>query len=205
MNSGIHFGRIGIIFIALLGVAVIFILLGKKNIERIADVSITTTRQIAPLVTNPVQPKGDTVDPNVYKNETYGFGAIFLTKAEAATECPLDARMAYDPIREYVFADQAIQCSPTADNSELFYNKQGGQLETMVFDLTKCHDAVKDQIEGRFCTKYDKAGVTDGKSTGKWPVGTWTKSGDYITFYVDLTLGKNEHWKSDYKLLVLER
>ncbi|MFZ2187023.1 MAG: hypothetical protein WAV46_00095 [Candidatus Moraniibacteriota bacterium] len=205
MYSNIRFGRIGIIFIALVGIAILLFLIGKQSIEIVACVPLSGIEPPASRVASPAPRPESVTDPNIYRNDTYGFGTIFLTKVEAATECPLEARMAYDPIKEYVFADQPIECAPDADNSERFYNERGGQLETMVFDLTKCHDAVKDQIEERFCTKYDTVGVTSGQSTGKWPTGTWTKSGDYITFYLDLTFGKNEHWKSDYKFLVLER
>lgn len=201
----VRWGRIGIVSVSLLGLAIIFFLIGKSGIETV-NAPDQTTGQVISKKTDAKQPQGNAADARTYKNATYGFGAIFLSQAEAATECSLDAKLAYDPIKEYVFADQPIECAPAdVKDSDAFYNERGGQLETMVFDLTKCHDATKDQIEERFCAKYDVKGVTNGVSTGKWPKGTWTKSGDFITFYVDLTLGKNEHWKSDYKFLVLER
>lgn len=205
MNTGIHWWKIGVITVAFFGVAVIFFLIGKTNIEWMTAVPLQVTEQGAPVAIDVKQPQGNDVDLRTYKNDTYGFGAIFLARVEAATECSLDSRMAYDPIKEYVFAPQPIECAHDTEDTESFYNERGGQLETMVFDLTKCRDAVKDQIEERFCTKYDQTGVTNGVSTGKWPTGTWTKSGDYVTFYLDLTFGKNGHWKSDYKFLVLER
>lgn len=216
MNTKIHFGRIGIVFVSLLGIAIIIFLIGKKSIDIVTPVPTEGVRQNAvPLAglkdtekTQEGQSQGqrDPIDQNTYKNDAYGFGTIFLAKAETATECPLDSTMAYDPIKEYIFADQPIECARTTEATEKFYNERGGHLATVVFDLKKCRDAKTDQNEKFFCAKYDETNEIAGKTTGKgWPASTWTKSGDFLTFYLDLTLGKNEHWKSDYKFLVLER
>jgi len=205
MNTEIRLERIAIIFVSLLGVAIIFLFIGKRSIEVITPVATPrATNQI--VATNMEQSQENFADPNMYKNITYGFGAVFLAKAATATECSLDSHMAYDPIKEYVFADQPIRCALRSEDSMVVYNKQGGQLATIVFDLNKCRDAQTDQSEKGFCATYDTTTETAGKTAGKsWLASTWTKSGDFLTFYIDLTLGKNEHWKSDYKFLVLER
>lgn len=205
MSTKIHFRKISIVFVSLLGVAIIFLLIGKNSINMSTPIAmpIVTDHSVA---TKTEQLQEKVADPNTYKNDTYGFGTIFLAKAATATECSLDSHMAYDPIKEYVFANQPVKCASRSEDSMNVYSEQGGQLATVVFDLNKCRDVQTDRSEKSFCATYDKTIETVGKTAGKsWPVSTWTKSGNFLTFYMDLTLGKNNHWKSDYKFLVLER
>jgi hypothetical protein len=200
MERQIHLGRIGLALVIAIIVAVAFFQAGKKFIasEGYNSFGHDTLQSFAPK-------EERKTEPNTYKNDTYGFGAIFLAKAETATECPLDSRMANNPIKEYIFGDGPVECAHDTQDPQGFYKEHGGQLGTWVFDLSKCRDKVSDKAEKDFCAIYAKTSATDGRADNGWPSGRWTKSGDFLTFYTDLSFGENPHYTSDYKFLVLER
>jgi hypothetical protein len=205
MNKKIHWGQVVVLSVALTGIAIILFLIGKAGIEAVSFTATPVTKLTSEVKDSVEQSQDTAVDSHAYKNDTYGFGAIFIAQAQTATECPLDSQMAYNPIREYVFSLDPIECAHDTQDADGFYSERGGRLATLVFDLNKCHDAKGDKTEKSFCAKYDKVSTSDGKAVDGWPAGTWTKSGNYLTFYVDLTFGKDTNWKSDYKFLVLER
>lgn len=197
MNREVHLGKIGIVLVVFIGFAMIVFHAGKRNIEQ--TIQMNSGMQVASKV--------ETVEKKTYKNDTYGFGVVFLARAATMTECDLDSTHADNPITEFVFADKAVECAKNTKQAEDagFYPLQGGRLETMVFNLKKCRDEATNKAERDFCATYMETSATDGRADQGWPSGRWTKSGDFLTFYFDLLRGENSRWKQDYKFLVLVR
>lgn len=204
MDTEINWQKVVIMFIAVSSVAFIFFLLGRKSTERVVIAPTVMPENIS--VQKTVEPESVPLaeEPNTYKNEQYGFGVISLAQAQESTECQAEAKYAYDPVREYIFSDTMVECAGSAiKDHEDFYTKQGGQLETLVFDITKCDDAVTDKVEKVFCDKYVKTAEIEGSAVGaRWPTGKWIKSGEYLTFFTPLASQNSDLLRTQYKFLM---
>jgi len=207
MDTEINWQKVAVVFIAVTGVAFIFFFFFIKSIEKVVLVS-----SVVPSAVTLPKSEGETVvsskessqnDQNTYKNEQYGFGLIFLKQTQQMTECQSSVKYAYDPVREYIFSDKKIACAVDVKDHEKFYTEQGAQLETLVFDMTKCADTVTDKVEKVFCDKYGKISETEGNTTGKrWPSGSWVRSSDYVTFFTPLASQKSADLVASYKFLM---
>lgn len=204
----IHWGRVGVMLVAGIGIASIFFLIAKEGSENRDGLSSTPVLTLSEPQSKPddkSQSPAVAADSNTYQNDTYGFGVTFISRAAVSTECPFGlSTKAYNPITEYVFSDKAVECAHDTQDPEDFYSLRGGRLLATVFDLKKCLDKEVDSAEKTFCQEYAATTVTTGQAAEKeWPSGSWTKSGEYLTFYSDLTFEQNKNWQSDYTFLAL--
>ncbi|MFZ2299992.1 MAG: hypothetical protein WAW00_02580 [Candidatus Moraniibacteriota bacterium] len=164
MNTEIHWGRVGVILVAVAGIAGVFFLIGKKsNEESVASIPapiIPITKQsVVPATKQQGTPASDVPTTAVYSNEKYGIKITFPPEVSRfeKIEASLFSKQTYNPFFAIEFGK----------NINDFYDemgsKRGNMLSVQIFDRTKCNVSKLDSTEKAFCD-YHKV----DNSTGTW-------------------------------------